>query len=245
MKTRIVWTKIWEDEWFDSLSQDARWLFIYLLTTPAIGLSGCFEVRDKTILYHTHLTEKQLLKAKGELYPKVKFFENWVYMPNAQGYNGYVGDKNAIALEKEIKIIPQKIKDTLFSENTDTLSIPHAYTSDTSINHKSEIINNNNNNKYNTLASIKDNDIQEVANKYQVNFNFVKNVFEELELYCGSKGKKYADYKLTLMAWVRRKAEEQPQKRLKDLEPHQIEDLRLHPEKLSIYTKAGYDTSRI
>lgn len=24
MKTRIIWTKIWEDEWFDGLSNEAR-----------------------------------------------------------------------------------------------------------------------------------------------------------------------------------------------------------------------------
>lgn len=247
MKTRIIWTKIWEDEWFDSLSQESRWLFFYLLTNPAIGLSGCFELRNKTICYHTHLTQKQLLKAKTELYPKVRFYENWVYVPNAQGYNGYVGEKNTIALEKEIKLIPKNIKDTLFSNNTDTLSIPYIYTSDTTINHKSEIINHKGVVKgvFSSLEDLTDEVIKEIAEKYQVSLSFVEKQKLQLELYCESTGKSYKNYKATLSAWVLRKLDDKPQVRLKDLEPHQIEDLRKNPDKLSVYKKAGYDVSRL
>lgn len=142
MKTRIVWTKIWEDSWFDGLSQDARLLFIYLLTNSTIGLSGCFELRDKTICYHTHLIPEQLLKAKRELDPKVKFEMNWVYIVNAQGYNGFLGVKTEVAVKRELALIPQDIK-TAFGIGKDyTPSIPHIYPIDGSINNKSEIINN-------------------------------------------------------------------------------------------------------
>ena len=142
MKTRIVWTKIWEDDWFDSLSQDARLLFIYLLTNHTIGLSGCFELRDKTICYHTHLKHEQLIKAKTELTPKVKFEDNWIYIPNAQGYNGFTGIKTEVAVNREIGLIPEKVRNAFNITKTYTPSIPHTYPTDGSINKKSEIINN-------------------------------------------------------------------------------------------------------
>jgi hypothetical protein len=124
MKTRIVWTKIWEDAWFDGLSQEARILFIYLLTNNTIGLSGCYELRDKTICYHTHLSPDQLTKVKSELSPKVIFKENWIYIANAQGYNGFTGSSNEVALRKEIALIPQNIKDTLLKDKQYTPPTP-------------------------------------------------------------------------------------------------------------------------
>lgn len=101
-------------------------------------------------------------------------------------------------------------------------------------------------NIYSDVESLTPEVIKEISTKYQVNTSFVEKQKQQLELYCESKGAKYKNYKATLMAWVLRKLDEAPKTaRLKDLAPHQIEDLRLHPEKLSIYTKAGYDTSRI
>ena len=124
MKTRIIWTKLWEDEWFDSISQEARWLFIYLLTNNTIGLSGCYELRDKTICYHTHITQEQLPLIKKELYPKVKFEGNWIYITNAQGYNGFTGSSNEVALSKEIALIPENIRNVLFKDKPYTPPTP-------------------------------------------------------------------------------------------------------------------------
>jgi len=103
MKTRIIWTKIWDDKWFDSLSRNARDLFIYLLTNQDIGLSGCYYITDKKICYHTHLTEEELIESKKELPPKILFTDDWVYVLNAQGYNGFTGKSNEIALSKETR----------------------------------------------------------------------------------------------------------------------------------------------
>jgi len=99
--------------------------------------------------------------------------------------------------------------------------------------------------KKNTIESVSHDDIKEIAEKYQVSIAFVSKILEELKLYCGSTGKKYADYKLTLMNWVRRKTDEKPNSKLKDLEPNQILDIRNNPEKLLFYQRRGYDVSRL
>lgn len=101
------------------------------------------------------------------------------------------------------------------------------------------------NKEYNTLESITDNVVNEVSKDYGVSFNSVKKVYEELVLYCGSTGKKYANYKMTLMAWVRRRLEEKGLNRAKELREEQIEDIRLNPHKLSVYKNGGYDVSRL
>ena len=100
------------------------------------------------------------------------------------------------------------------------------------------------NKEYNTLESLGESDFKEIAETYKVSLSFVQKIYEELRLYCGSTGKKYANYKMTLMAWVRRKLEDKPT-RLKDLEPNQILDIRENPERLLFYQRRNYDVSRM
>lgn len=101
------------------------------------------------------------------------------------------------------------------------------------------------NKEYNTLESLSESDFKEIAETYKVNLSFVQKIYDELVLYCGSTAKKYANYKMTLMAWVRRKTEDKPHQVLKDLRPDQIEDIRRNPEKLLVYKRNGYDVSRM
>lgn len=45
--------------------------------------------------------------------------------------------------------------------------------------------------------------IKEIAEKYSVEVKSVESVYEDLVLYCKSKGKRYANYEAALMNWVR------------------------------------------
>lgn len=143
MKTRILWTKIWDDQWFDKLSSNSRILFLYLLTNQDIGLSGCYQIPDKKICYHTHLFPEELIACKKELDPKVKFIEDWIYIVNSQGYNSFTGKSNDIAISRELSLMPKNIKDTLFKDKPYTPSTPCIQ----SINHNHNINLNNNHNK--------------------------------------------------------------------------------------------------
>lgn len=68
---------------------------------------------------------------------------------------------------------------------------------------------------YSTLASIKDSEIQkQVAYQYSVSYKTVKDLVEELDLYCQSTGKTYKNYKATLQSWVRRRIKEEPTTRI-------------------------------
>lgn len=152
MKTRILWTKIWDDQWFDSLSNDARTLFLYLLTNQDIGLSGCYQIPDKKIIYHTHLLSSRLVECKKELHPKVLFLEDWIYVVNSQGYNSFTGKSNEVAINKELALIPKNIKDTLFKDKPYTPLTPSIQSINHNHNHN---INLNNNHNYNKEKSYK------------------------------------------------------------------------------------------
>lgn len=205
MRTRIIWTKIWEDDWFQSLSDNAQKLFLYLLTNSRINMCGFYQISERVLLFDTRI--KNLEKAKSELSPKVRFFEDWVYIVNAESYSGYRGSKNERVLEKEKSSIPLNIKNALFyekeyrvSDNNDSVSSK----SDTTINHKSEIINN----KYNNIEDLKEEDLEKISEKYNVPISFVRSKLEDIELWEGEKpGRmKGRNWKLTLMNWVKRDA---------------------------------------
>jgi len=203
MKTRIIWTKIWEDDWFQSLSDNAQKLFLYLLTNSRINMCGCYQISERVLLFDTRI--KNLDKVKSELIPKVRFYEDWVYVVNAESYSGYRGSKNERALEKEKNSIPLNIKNALFyekeyrvSDNNDSVSSK----SDTTINHKSEIINN----KYNNIEDLKEEDFENISEKYQVPVSFVKSKLDDLINWHEKNPQKnhYKNYLSALRDWVKR-----------------------------------------
>jgi hypothetical protein len=84
-------------------------------------------------MFDTGFTAEELKMAKKEINPKAIFYNGWVWIPKARSYGNYKGPKNDKACINEFNCIPKPIRDTL--------SIPYPYPSDTTINHKSEIIN--------------------------------------------------------------------------------------------------------
>lgn len=140
MKTRIIHTKIWQDDWFYDLSANAQRLFMYCLTNQHIGLSGIYELSDRVICFDLKLQLDELQQLKTELIKKVLFIEGWVCITNASKHCSYTGEKNEIAVKKELEAIPFSVKkyiiDTL---STTKNSVFEAL--DTSINQKSELIN--------------------------------------------------------------------------------------------------------
>ncbi len=136
MKTRIIHTKIhFEDDWFNTLPIGYRYLFIYLFTNTHIGQTGTYQLPKRVALLETGATDAEWSEA-CEIFAhdkRVVFYKDWVYIVNSRKYANYSGGKNEVAYKNEIESIPIEIRDTL--------SIQYQYSMDTTINHKSEIIN--------------------------------------------------------------------------------------------------------
>lgn len=59
-------------------------------------------------------------------------------------------------------------------------------------------------NKYISLSDLTEKDFQEISLYYKVPIAFVKSKFDDLTNYCGAKGKRYKNYRLALMDWVKK-----------------------------------------
>ncbi|HEX9061743.1 MAG TPA: hypothetical protein VF941_16310 [Clostridia bacterium] len=134
MKTRIMHTKIWDDNFFSELDATNKLLFIYFLTNEHANLCGIYELTDKRILFETGVTSKQLQESK-ELFSeadKILFKDGWIKLVNSEKYNNYTSsEKTSKAYLKELELVPDSISeyfnsnrypiDTL-SESLDTVS---------------------------------------------------------------------------------------------------------------------------
>lgn len=126
MKTRIIHTKIWRDDWFAGLPRDARELWLYLLTCERINMSGIFEVSDREILFDTSIGigyEKdessnmfttrleRLTIAKESLEPKAVFYDGYVRIVNVDKFNNYrFSERNEKAYNRELQVLPENVR---------------------------------------------------------------------------------------------------------------------------------------
>lgn len=110
MKTRIYHTKTWKDNWYSSLSKDAKHLWNYLLLNEKINISGIYELTDREIVFDTSIDAVSLEALKKELHPKAIFFNGWVRIPNVDRYNNYRNSpKNEIAFVKEMSYVSDEV----------------------------------------------------------------------------------------------------------------------------------------
>lgn len=208
-------TKIWQDDWFAGLSRGAKLLFLYLITNQEIGMTGVYELPDRVMMFNVGLNQSELEQAKKELSGKVAFYNGWVFVRNSERYNSFRGEKNELAKEREYRGIPLEIKKALVEGKADRVSIEYGYPTDTSI------INNHNHNQYkrgivkgesavpySDIDSLGEVEFEEIAKRYNCPVAFVRSEYEDMVYWKESKPNnpklRGRNWKMTLMAWVKR-----------------------------------------
>jgi hypothetical protein len=208
MKTRIVFTKIWKDTYFVNLTQLEQLSFLFLLTNETVGLTGIYELDDRSITSSLKITQQQFNKIKEKFTAdnKILFFNGWIKIQNHDKYNNFSGSKNEIAVNRELSLISREI-----IENLDRVSIGYPRVADTLnnhksiiINHKSEIISQKSKTEFSKFEDLTDEICKEISDYYQITLQEVLDIKMNMEVWLGKTNKnKYSNYKLALMKWVR------------------------------------------
>lgn len=210
MKTRIIHTKFWKDNYISTLNHKEKLLFIYLITNDQVSICGIYELPDKYIRADLNLTKKELtdIKAKLQKDGKIAFWNGWVRVRNVDKYNRYSGEKNDIARDRELSLAPDKLVnfgwgiDTSINTSMDTLR-----------NQKSEIRNQKLKRKGGVGGKL-DLD-EETISDLQAKFPNV-DVSSELDSardWLASTGKHYKDYLAFFRNWLRRSTRDKTAKR--------------------------------
>ncbi len=82
MKTRILYTKIWVDTYYMSLTQAEQHVFLYLLTNEYVTILHVYECPDQIIMFQSKTTKEELqrIKQKFEADGKIFFYNGYVYL---------------------------------------------------------------------------------------------------------------------------------------------------------------------
>lgn len=205
MKTRIIYTKIWQDSFFSSLSPEEKLVFIYYITNDHVNIIHFYECSDRTVMFDTGISLTKLLNLKGKLqdHKKILFYKDFVFLTNASRYEIYTGEKNEEAKRKILLLLSKDVLDwynNILDRGIDTQPIP-------SINHNTEIISNKSYKERGIRREdLTDLILEEISLKYKVPLSFVKSKLDDVDNYVAAHGKRYKDYKAALSNFVKKDA---------------------------------------
>lgn len=131
-------TRIWHDEKFRELPDDAKMLFVYLLTCPHGNMCGLFYLPALYACHDLGWTEERYMATIGLLREQVCTDEDVVLIKNFVRYNPIKGPKQAIGAARRLQEVPETVligpfleilKENTLPDDyvafTDTLSIPY------------------------------------------------------------------------------------------------------------------------
>lgn len=138
MKTRIIHTKIWKDEFLSELTPTEKLLFIYYITNERVNIIHCYEITDREVMFDTGIDRGIIEAFKEKVRGKIAFKDSYVFLLNASRYESYKGNLNETAKVKLLGELPKSILDWYNNILNTGIDTPLKGT----INNKSEIINN-------------------------------------------------------------------------------------------------------
>ncbi len=113
MDTRVTRTDIWDRKEFYSLSNQDRYVYLFLLTNEKIGQSRIYLIPDGVIAQSTSISKEQLVDTKNalEINGLVYFKDDYVFIASNVGYvaGNYNTDESKIRHSRDLCEIPEHV----------------------------------------------------------------------------------------------------------------------------------------
>lgn len=195
MKTRIIHTRFWKDEYISKLPAKDRLAFLYFLTNENVNMCGIYELPDKYICVDLGVTQKELNRIKDRFISdkKILFHKGWVRILNHDKYNSYGKGMQEKALAKELSVVPKFMSNTSINSSIYTRPNTEIRNKNTETAKKSSL----------KALPLTDSEIQELAASLNKTPAKIKTLYEKILDYELSTGKSYKDYKATIRNWLR------------------------------------------
>jgi len=132
MPERAFVTETWtDDDWFQELDRDQRYLFIYLWTNNHVKQAGVYQVTLATMAFETKFSKEELCEFLPSLSPKVEWYpeQNYIWVRNFIKRQ-CKSPKFLVAAAKCLKTVKSNglVKEVLdYNEREHGISIPYLY----------------------------------------------------------------------------------------------------------------------
>jgi len=134
--SRMIDTGMWNDARFEEFTMAAKYVFVYLLTTPVASLCGCYEIGFRRISIDTGLERESIKEAIGELEDAgvidTDGATHEVMLVNWPKHNWNRSPKLDRPLADSIRLVKSpRLKQILVEKYQNTRKIPYPYPIDT------------------------------------------------------------------------------------------------------------------
>lgn len=107
VKRRYIATDMWQSRWFVELSNGAKYLYMYLITSPRTNLCGIYEIMDNQIEFETKVDNLidsfRELEQRGEVIRS----DDWCVITRFPAFQKWRNSKSiAIGIVKQLVDIP-------------------------------------------------------------------------------------------------------------------------------------------
>jgi len=211
MKTRVIYTHIWQDDNFATLPSEAQKLALYLMTNRTAGLIPVYTISDREVMFDCGFTLKELQVFRKLLEKIDIFFEEQYYIIlNSFSYSSYSGGKTVKARNQEILQLSPAIKKILTEKEKYKMLLGNDTSIIDTINNKSKIINNKSKIKSVkiTTANIRILGTKKVIKQFQKEFpkEDLKYHFSQLRDWKKANNVKKDDWISYARTWIRRES---------------------------------------
>lgn len=142
MKTRILNTQIYRDDYFQELADKEKLIAIFLMTNDKIGLYPVYTMPIREVAFYNNTTESFVEEVLDKLQPLGIFYINkYFIIAEKFTYSNYKGGKTQKAKEREYETIPKEIREYVDEEGNIAQSLLNHCSIIEHINHKPETIN--------------------------------------------------------------------------------------------------------
>lgn len=179
MKTRIIYTDFWRDNYISELSAKEKLAFIYLLTNDSVNICGIYQIPDKYVRMELDLSPKEWDDIKAKFINDGKFYfkNGWVKILNYEKFNSYTGEKNESAKNRELSVVPREM-------------IEYQYSIDR-VSATADSLNNQNQNQ-NQMGIVKGGEIQDLLTFFNKKANKEFRVTDDRVKKLAARRKKYS-----------------------------------------------------
>jgi len=113
-KIRCIEVDLWESRWFKTLSKDAKYLYLFLLSNPRANICGVYQIMVEAIEFQTGLTDVEKILAELTTKNEVFKVDDWLIILRYPSFQSWrTSWAIGLRMVAEIEELPKEIRNLI------------------------------------------------------------------------------------------------------------------------------------